>query len=94
MKRMTLIVAAMVEMAGVASQPAAAYTFTTTGRTLASPRPAADVLTDVSRYSKANGGCRFIFSADMRVVPGSFTRVAAIARSGRSTPARRSSGFA
>lgn len=73
MKRMTLIAAAIVAAAGVASQPAAAYDLTTTGRTLASPRLAADVLNDIARYSKATGGCSFIFSADMRVVPGSAT---------------------
>jgi hypothetical protein len=73
MKRMTLIAAAIAAAAGIAAQPAAAYDLTTTGRTLASPRLAADVLSDISRYSKATGGCSFIFSADMRVVPGSFT---------------------
>ncbi|QNE32357.1 hypothetical protein F1C10_10640 [Sphingomonas sp. NBWT7] len=73
MKRMTLIAAAIVAAAGVASQPAAAYQIATTGRTLASPRLAADVLTTIGNYSKATGGCRFIYSADMRVVPGSAT---------------------
>lgn len=74
MKCMTLIAAAMVAAAGVAAQPAAAYDITTTGRTLASPRLAADVLSDISAYSKATGGCSFIFSADMRIVTGSVTR--------------------
>jgi hypothetical protein len=73
MKRMTLIAAAIVAAASIASQPAAAYDLPTTGRTLATPRLAADILTDISRYSKANGGCSFIFSADMRIVPGSST---------------------
>lgn len=73
MKPMHLIAAAAIATAAVASQPAAAYDFTTTGRTLASPRLVADVLTDISRYSKANGGCSFLFSANMRVVPGSQT---------------------
>lgn len=74
MKRMTLIAAAILAATGFASQPAAAYGLTTTGRTLATPRLAADVLTDIARYSRAAGGCNFIFSADMRVVPGSFTQ--------------------
>jgi hypothetical protein len=75
MKRMTLIAAAIVAAAaGVASQPAAAYSISTSGRTLASPQLAADVLKTIAVYSKSTGGCSFIFSADMRVVPGSFTR--------------------
>lgn len=73
MKRMTMIAAAIVAAAGVAGQPAAAYQIATSGRTLASPRLAADVLNHIARYSKATGGCSFIFSADMRVLPGSAT---------------------
>lgn len=75
MKRMTLIAAAaIVAAAGVASQPAAAYEIATSGRTLATPRLAADILQDIAVYSKATGGCSFIFSAAMRVEPNSFTR--------------------
>lgn len=73
MKFTALIAAAIVVTAGVASQPAAAYGIATSGRTMASSQLAADVLSDISRYSKANGGCSFIYSADMRIVPGSFT---------------------
>lgn len=72
MKCLPLIAAAIVT-ATIAGQPAAAYEIATSGRTLASPRLAADVLSDIGRYSKATGGCRFVHSAHMSVVPGSFT---------------------
>ncbi|SFR96830.1 hypothetical protein [Sphingomonas jatrophae] len=73
MKRMTLIAAALVASIGVAVEPAAAYEIATTGRTLATPRLAVDVLRDISAYSKATGGCSFIYSAAMRIEPQSFT---------------------
>lgn len=72
MKLKTMIASAIVAMTAVASQPAAAYDLTTSGRTLASPRLAADVLTTISRYSKASGGCSFLFSASMRVLPAGY----------------------
>lgn len=53
--------------------PASAYTIRTTGQTRATPRLAADVLTTVSRYSKATGSCSFVFSADMRIMPTDYT---------------------
>ena len=71
MKRMTLIATAIVAAACVAGQPAAAYQIRTTGRTMASPQLAADVLNDIARYSKTTGGCSFIYSADMQIVPDS-----------------------
>ncbi len=81
-----LITTTIVAGAAIASQPAAAYDLTTTGRTLASPRLAADMLRDIARYSKTSGGCVFLFSADMRVLPRGYVpvrpSVAADARGG------------
>lgn len=86
MKPKHLIAAAMIATAAMASQPVAAYTLTPTGRTLASPQLAADILRDISRYSKATGGCSFIFSAHLTVLPRSYTPVQpsmpAVARGG------------
>lgn len=68
--------------AALVSQPAAAYDLTTTGHTLASRRLVVDVLRDIAAYSKATGGCSFLFSANMRVLPSSYTPPAARARGG------------
>lgn len=70
-----MIAAAVIAAATVAAQPVAAYTLTPTGQTLASPRLAADILRDIARYSKATGGCSFIYSAHMTVLPRSYTPV-------------------
>lgn len=81
-----LIAATMFAAAAIASQPAAAYTLKPTGQTLASPRLAADILRDIGRLSKATGGCSFIFSAHMTVLPRGYTPVQptrpAVARGG------------
>ncbi|USU06216.1 hypothetical protein NF701_04600 [Sphingomonadaceae bacterium OTU29THOMA1] len=69
----TLITGAILAGAVLSSQPAAAYELTTTGRTLASPQLTMDVLRDIARYSKATGGCSFLFSADMRIMPRGLT---------------------
>ncbi|WP_419808568.1 hypothetical protein [Sphingomonas sp.] len=68
-----LIAAAIVAGSAVASQPAAAYDIRITGQTLASRQLAVDVLRDIAAYSKATGGCSFVFSADMRVLPARAT---------------------
>ncbi len=86
MKTKHLIAGAMIAMATMASQPVAAYTLTPTGRTLASPQLAADVLRDIGRYSKATGGCSFTFSVHMTVLPKTYRPVQpsvnAVARGG------------
>lgn len=76
MKLKHLIAAATVAGAAMASQPAAAYEFTTTGNTHATRQLTADVLRDIARYSKANGGCSFLFSAHMAPLPRSAALVA------------------
>lgn len=73
MKRTHAIAAAMIAMAAVASQPAAAYDITTTGHTRATPQLAVDILSTISRYSKATDGCAFVFSADMQVLPRDYS---------------------
>ncbi|WBH15024.1 hypothetical protein [Sphingomonas radiodurans] len=86
MKPKHVIAGAILAMATMASQPATAYTLTPTGRTLASPQLAADVLRDISSFSKATGGCSFVFSVHMTVLPRSYTPVQpsmpAVARGG------------
>lgn len=72
-----LIAAALAAAAAaVSSQPAAAYTLKPTGRTLASPTLVVDVLRTIQRYSKANGGCSFLFSARMEVMPRGYRPMA------------------
>jgi hypothetical protein len=75
MTRKTIFVGALTALAAIASHPAAAYPIKTTGRTLASPQLAADVLRKISVYSKATGGCSFIFSAHMQVMPPRYVPV-------------------
>lgn len=84
MKIKSLIAGAILTtMTVVASQPAAAYGITTTGRTGASPRLAADMLRDIARLSKATDGCAFIFSVHMRILPNRLVRTAADATTAR-----------
>lgn len=82
MNRKMIFAAAMTTFAAMASQPAAAYPLRTTGHTLASAQLASDVLDRIAVYSKATGGCSFIFSAHMRVLPRSYTSPAITARGG------------
>lgn len=77
-----LIAAATLAGAALVSQPAAAYELTTTGRTLASRQLTVDILRDIARYSKATGGCSFLFSANMRVLPRDYAAPATRARGG------------
>lgn len=82
----SIILGAIAAMTAMASQPAAAYPIKTTGRTLTSPQLAVNVLRQISAYSKATGGCSFVFSAHMQVMPRSYAPVAptmpAVARGG------------
>lgn len=73
MKLLTLIGAALVATTAVASQPAAAasYTIKMSGRTMASRQLTADILNGIAAYSKANGGCSFISTVQTRIVGGS-----------------------
>lgn len=64
-----LIATALIAGTALASQPAAAYELDTSGQTRASPQLIVDVLRDISRYSKNNGGCSFLFSVRMAVIP-------------------------
>ena len=59
----TIILSALAAMTALVSQPAAAYPIKTTGKTLASPQLAVDLLRQIQAYSKTTGGCAFVFSA-------------------------------
>lgn len=75
MKIKSLIAGAILSTTAVmASQPAAAYDITTTGRSVASPRLAADVVSEIARFTKATDGCAFIFSVHMRMLPSRLAR--------------------
>ncbi|MEP9400448.1 hypothetical protein [Sphingomonas sp. VNH70] len=86
MKPTNFLLGALAAVTAVAAQPAAAYPIKTTGRTLASPRLAADVLRQIGAYSKATGGCSMVFSAEMQVMPKRYVprrpTVPAVARGG------------
>ena len=82
MTRKTLFAAAMTAAVVFVSHPAAAYPLRTTGQTLASPQLASDVLNRIAAYSKATGGCSFIFSAHMRVLPRGYASPTVTARGG------------
>lgn len=69
MKLKQFIATALIAGATLVSQPAAAYEITPTGQTRASPQLMVDVMRDISRYSKTNGGCSFLFSVRMAVMP-------------------------
>ncbi|MFC3580423.1 hypothetical protein [Sphingomonas hylomeconis] len=67
-----LITGAALAAAAIASAPAAAYDLKTSGRTLASPQLTVDVLRKISDYAKVSGGCHFLFSAHMQVMPRNY----------------------
>ncbi|PCD04295.1 hypothetical protein COC42_08420 [Sphingomonas spermidinifaciens] len=68
-----LIAAAALAAATVTgSQPAAAYPLKITGRSLASAQLKVDVLRQIAEYSSRTGGCRFLHSAHMDVMPRSY----------------------
>lgn len=56
----------------LAAQPAAAYPLKVTGRTLASPQLASDLLKQIAVYSGRTGGCQMLFAAHMNVMPSSY----------------------
>lgn len=62
-------------LAALTSQPAAAQKISFTGQTKASPQLRLDVLRQIARYSKANGGCAFVFSAHMQIMPRNYVPV-------------------
>jgi hypothetical protein len=73
MKRKHAIAAAFTVAAALFSQPAAASApLKITGRTLATPQLANDVLRHIAAYSSRSGGCATLFSAHMDVMPASF----------------------
>ena len=72
----TIILSALAAMTALVSQPAAAYPIKTTGKTLASPQLAVDLLRHIQAYSKTTGGCAFVFSAHMQVLPRTYVPVA------------------
>ncbi|WP_315760279.1 hypothetical protein [Sphingomonas sp. Y38-1Y] len=72
MKRNTLIAAALATAAVAASQPAAAYPLKVTGQSRASAQLQVDVLRQIAEYSSRTGGCRFLYSAHMNVMPRAY----------------------
>lgn len=72
MKTKLMIAGAIAAAAAMSAQPANAYELRTTGRTLASPQLVVDTLRTVARHSKMTGGCSFLFSAHMEVMPPSY----------------------
>jgi hypothetical protein len=73
MNRTHLIAAAALAAATVTgSQSAAAYPLKITGQSRASAQLQVDVLRHIAEYSSRIGGCRFLFSAHMDVMPRSY----------------------
>jgi len=69
----SLIAAAALAAATVtASQPAAAYPLKITGNSRATAQLKVDVLRQIAEYSSRTGGCRFLHSAHMQVMPRNY----------------------
>lgn len=74
MKRNYLAAGALA-FAALTSQPAAAQKISFTGQTKTSPQLRLDVLRQIAQYSKASGGCAFVFSAHMEIMPRGYVAV-------------------
>ncbi len=72
MKPTTMILGAIAAVTAFAGSPAAAYDLKITGRTLAGPQLTTDLLRQIQTYSKATGGCSFLFSVHMQVMPRNY----------------------
>ena len=73
--KLPYVLAGALALATLTSQPAAAQKISFTGYTKASPQLRLDVLRRIAQYSKASGGCAFVFSAHMEIMPRSYMPV-------------------
>lgn len=68
-RKLLIAAAALAATTVIGSSPAAAYQLKITGQSRASSQLKVDVLRQIAEYSSRTGGCRFLYSAHMTVMP-------------------------